>query len=139
MGSKADACDSSALAAFHLWAGQLFPPKQLVATARHGVVEDPAARQLANLLTWPTAASAGGQGGSCGVDQPEPGPGQRQQLAAQERLQSSAAGTPWLSSSAAARGSLLGAGEPAAESTPRGRQPERKQVQDASGTHAACG
>jgi hypothetical protein len=53
----------------------------------------------------------------------------------QERPQRSAAGTSWLSSSA---GPPV-ASEPAAESTPRGRQPERKQVQDASGAHAACG
>jgi G3E family GTPase len=151
VGSKADVCDTSALAAFQLWAGQLFPPKQLVATARHGVVEGPAAAQLADLLAWPAAASACAQGGSNGSgggsSQSVPGLHQQehlrpQQLAAQERPQRSAAGIPWLSSSTAHSGSLAGGSgtsQPVAEATPWGRRPERKQVQDASGAHAACG
>ncbi|EFN55957.1 hypothetical protein CHLNCDRAFT_145269 [Chlorella variabilis] len=40
VGSKADMCNSDTLRAFQRWAEQLFPPKQLVTTARHGCLAD---------------------------------------------------------------------------------------------------
>lgn len=77
VGSKADLCSDAALWGFQRWAQGLFPPKQLVATARRGQLEPAVVQALLGGSASP--ASPGEQG-----------------LGAHRAL-----GTPWLSSSPA--------------------------------------
>ena len=136
VGSKADACDEAALAAFRAWAEGLFPPKRLVVTARQGRLEGDAAAAAAALLTWSGAAGSGGcgnpssDGAAAAAEAGPPSSG----LPVQRPRRGAAAAAPWLSSSG---GGSDGLGMEEVE--PPRERPLRKQVQDGTGAHAACG
>lgn len=138
VGSKADLCDGPALAAFHAWAAGLFPPKQLVATARQGQLDGSAAGTagMAGLLCWPQQASSKGDGepsSPAAAAQPEPG----NDAMPVRRPRQGVVGQPWLSSSSSSADARNG---PAAEEHEASKErPVRKQVLDGSGAHAACG
>lgn len=124
VGSKADMCNSDTLRAFQRWAEQLFPPKQLVTTARHGCLADAVTAAMFPGLT----ASSGD-----GAQQPAAAAERQQQQQQQvQRPWRSATGLPWLSSSAAHDGVSN-------ESGAQQQMFQRREVQDASSTHAACG
>ena len=139
VGSKADLCDEAALAAFHTWAEQLFPPKSLVATAWQGQLDSSTAGTagVAALLSWPQqAGSRDAKGAASGVAaaQPEAGSG-----LPVRRPRQGTASQPWLSSSGGSSGSSWKGSPAAAEEVAARDRPLRKQVQDSSGAHAACG
>lgn len=137
VGSKADlVCDDAALEAFHSWARQLFPPKRLVATARHGRLDAAAHEAVIGQLQRNEGGVGSGsqtdglqQGAGAGAAAEEPAPQAGVHGLPVQRHRRSVASTPWLSSSVSA----------AQDEAPPGRQPLRKQVQDASGAYAACG
>ena len=140
VGSKADLCDEAALAAFRTWAEQLFPPKPLVATARQGQLDSSTAgtADVAALLSWPQqAGSRDAKDAKNGMAAAQP-EASSSDLSVRRPRQGTAS-QPWLSSSGGGSGSGWKGSSAAAEEAAARDRPLRKQVQDSSGAHAACG
>ncbi|PSC70787.1 cobalamin biosynthesis [Micractinium conductrix] len=135
VGSKADLCNEATLAAFHRWAGRLFPAKARVVAVAAGRLDGAAA---AALLRWADGEARGGSSGSSSpsragsASQPAP-QGLQAQQAPVQRVRRTAASSPWFSSTGPAEA------EATADQAACTDQPLRKQVSDASGDYSACG
>jgi G3E family GTPase len=146
VGSKADCCDDATLDAFHEWARGLRPAKLLITTARHGRIDCAAA---STLLSWPVHASSGSTLQPVVSAQQAPQQLEPQQGLPVQRLrrETSRPAVPWLSSAGvdeSRQADLDGCSSGTAMAHHGSDQPhnqwfERKEVQDSSGEHLACG
>lgn len=118
IGSKADLCDSDTLKHFTSWAGDLFPPKALVATAEHGQLDHSwlfgMQRSAGEVSATPSGRGSGSFDGTPGLSQ----------LAVPGRP-GAGSGRTWLTNAAEA------------EAQPAPRLPQRKVSE--AGSSITCG